>query len=234
MIQVGDCFDILPTLPDGAFDHVITDPPYSDVTHDGARTTTPGGELNTIKLVTFPPIGEEEFLRLCRECVRVAKRWVVMTCDWRHAIAAERALPEAFVRLGIWVKPDAAPQFTGDRPGTGWEAVLMLHRPGRKKWNGGGHHATWRHGVQRQAEHPTQKPLGLVRQWVTQFTDISDRILDPFAGAGTTGVACILEGRQFHGIEGNAEYAAIAERRIAAAKEDAEMFGWDQANGVGA
>lgn len=40
-------------------------------------------------------------------------------------------------------------------------------------------------------------------------------VLDPFAGSGSTGVACALEGFGFVGIEQEAEYVAIARRRIA-------------------
>jgi site-specific DNA-methyltransferase (adenine-specific) len=40
-------------------------------------------------------------------------------------------------------------------------------------------------------------------------------VLDPFTGSGTTGIACVLEGREFIGIEREAEYVEIAEKRIA-------------------
>ena len=214
----GDCLPVMRTLPDGAVDHVITDPPYAEKTHAGARGARPGVGLTTVPIVTFDSIGDEAFLGLCRESVRVARRWVLMTCDWRHAAVAENSdCGVSVVRVGVWVKPDAAPQFTGDRPGTGWEAILMLHRKGRKRWNGGGHHAVWTCGVQRENQHPTQKPTKLVREWVRLFTDPGDLILDPFAGSGTTGVAAIAEGRRAILIEKDPAHAATCRRRVAEA-----------------
>lgn len=210
----GDCLEVLKGLESGSVDAVVTDPPYSEVTHAGARGARPGVSLTTAKLVTFQSIDAEQFLAICRESVRVAKRWVVMTCDWRHAAAAEAAMPREFIRCGVWVKPDAAPQFTGDRPAAGWEAILMLHRTGRKRWGGGGHHAVWTHHVERNASHPTQKPLSLVRQWLRLFTDPGETVLDPFMGSGTTGVACVREGRDFIGVELSPDYFAVAKRRI--------------------
>ena len=63
-------------------------------------------------------------------------------------------------------------------------------------------------------QHPTQKPLALIKTLVTQFTQDSCTILDPFMGSGTTGVACVQTGRNFIGIEIDPDYFAIAERRI--------------------
>ena len=48
------------------------------------------------------------------------------------------------------------------------------------------------------------------------FTDIDDIVLDPFAGSGTTGVACLRLGRRFIGIEKDAKYAAVATERLEA------------------
>lgn len=216
----GDCRPVLAGLADAAVDAVITDPPYSAVTHDGARTGNTGDKV----LIDFPPLADAEFVELCRQGVRVARRWVLMTCDWRHAALAEQAMPEAFVRCGVWVKPDAAPQFTGDRPGTGWEAVLILHRPGKKRWNGGGHHATWTCGLERNNVHPTQKPLALVRTWVRLFTDPGEVVLDPFGGSGTTPVAAVMEGRRAVMVEGNPAHAETARRRIAHALGLGSLF----------
>ncbi len=63
--------------------------------------------------------------------------------------------------------------------------------------------------------HPTVKPVELMRWLVKLVTPIGGTVLDPFTGSGTTGMACRYEQRQFIGIEREAEYIEIAERRIA-------------------
>jgi site-specific DNA-methyltransferase (adenine-specific) len=209
----GDCLKILPSFPDGFVDGIITDPPYAEKTHAGARGARPGVSLTTEKLIHFDSIDDEKFLEICADLVRVTRRWVLLFCDWRHSAAAFRSnLP--VIRCGVWIKPDSAPQFTGDRPGTGWEAVLILHRKGKKKWNGGGRHAVWSYGIERNGLHPTGKPLPLIREWVKLFTERDELILDPFTGSGTTGVACLLAGRRFIGIEIDRNYCEISRRRL--------------------
>jgi site-specific DNA-methyltransferase (adenine-specific) len=64
--------------------------------------------------------------------------------------------------------------------------------------------------------HPTVKPLALMRYLVQLVTRPGHIVLDPFMGSGTTGIACRDLGREFVGIEKEAEYCQIAERRIAA------------------
>jgi len=63
-------------------------------------------------------------------------------------------------------------------------------------------------------EHPTKKPIKLIRDIVRRSSNEGDTILDPFMGSGTTGVACVQTGRNFIGIEIDPGYFAIAERRI--------------------
>lgn len=60
-------------------------------------------------------------------------------------------------------------------------------------------------------------PEGLADLCIRAGSRTNDMVLDPFAGAGTTGVVAAKLGRRFVGIELNPEYAAIAQRRIAAA-----------------
>jgi site-specific DNA-methyltransferase (adenine-specific) len=105
----------------------------------------------------------------------------------------------------------------------GWEAIAILHREGRKHWNGGGHHAVWVCNVE-HGEHPTQKPLKLLLDWVTKFTDKGETVLDPFMGSGTTGLACMRLGRNFIGIEKRPDYFALACRRMAEAPQQANLF----------
>jgi len=64
--------------------------------------------------------------------------------------------------------------------------------------------------------HPTVKPLALMRYLARLTkTPTGGVVLDPFMGSGTTGCACALEGRGFIGIEREADYLKIAEKRIA-------------------
>jgi len=214
-LYLADCMDVLPTLD--AVDHVITDPPYGEVTHKGARTLKHDGAL-----IDFAHISDEQFMQVVDHSLRIALRWVVMTCEWQHAAHLEQS-GRPLVRLGVWIKPNGAPQFTGDRPGTGWEAVAILHRQGKKRWNGGGHHAVWNSNIV-SGNHPTEKPVALLSKWIQQFTDVGDTVLDPFMGSGTTGVAALQMGRRFIGIERDTRHFDTACRRIEQAQKQGDMF----------
>ena len=71
----------------------------------------------------------------------------------------------------------------------------------------------------RANHHPTVKPVELMRWLVRLVTPSNGVVLDPFTGSGTTGVAAMLEGAQFVGIEREPEYHAIASARIQHATE---------------
>jgi site-specific DNA-methyltransferase (adenine-specific) len=65
-----------------------------------------------------------------------------------------------------------------------------------------------------RTEHPTQKPLALVERLVKAFSFRSENVIDPFAGSGTTLVACAKTGRNCLGIEINEKYAEIIRKRV--------------------
>ncbi len=67
--------------------------------------------------------------------------------------------------------------------------------------------------------HPTVKPLALMRYLVTLVSRRGQTVLDPFAGSGTTLVACKELGRNYIGIELEEEYIPIIEARLKATKE---------------
>lgn len=62
--------------------------------------------------------------------------------------------------------------------------------------------------------HPTVKPVKLMQYLVRLVTPPNGKVLDPFCGSGTTGIACKLEGFDFVGIEQDPEYTKIAQARI--------------------
>jgi site-specific DNA-methyltransferase (adenine-specific) len=62
--------------------------------------------------------------------------------------------------------------------------------------------------------HPTVKPLDLMRWLVRLVTQPEGKVLDPFAGSGTTGMAALLEGFDFVGCEQDERFAEVARRRL--------------------
>jgi site-specific DNA-methyltransferase (adenine-specific) len=208
----GDCMPILAALPDAAVDHVITDPPYDAKTHAGARcrADAPDG-------VAFAALPDARGLSSL--LVAAARRWAVAFCTVEDIGAYRDGAGVSWVRAGVWDRVDPSPQLTGDRPGQAVEAVAVMHRPGKKRWNRGGGAAIWRHSVDRGAQrpdHPTPKPVSLMADLVADFTDPDDIILDPFAGSATTGVACLRLGRRFIGIEKDPKFYADALARLQA------------------
>ncbi len=225
-LHLGDCFEVLKNMPDKSVDHIMTDPPYGERTHKGARSGTRSDcNLGEKVLIDFDYIPEERFYLFCQEAIRVSRRWVIFTCDLNYAgkIQDREKLGQYLVRVGCWVKPNAAPQFTGDRPGQGWEAVVILHPDGAKRWNGGGHHAVWVCNIVR-GKHPTKKPPALIKKWLDQFTDIRETIFDPFMGEGTTGECCLQMGRNFIGVEIDPKWFNVAKKQIENSEAQLGLF----------
>jgi site-specific DNA-methyltransferase (adenine-specific) len=251
-MHLGNGLKIMPTLD--AVDHVISDPPYEAEAHTKARrslkdATQRRGATNTGEVrhidqpleIRFAAITSKERKQAAAMFARLARRWVLAFCQIEAVAAWRAALVDGgieWVRGGTWIKPNGSPQFTGDRPGQGFESLALAsnapdvddertslaisHRAGRKRWNGGGKHAVWvvpldhHAGGGGKAEHPTIKPIALMLALVADFTDAGDTILDPYAGSGTTGVAALRLGRQFVGIERDPTYFRLACERLAA------------------
>ena len=70
------------------------------------------------------------------------------------------------------------------------------------------------HNSKEKVNHPTQKPLTLMKRCVELFSNDGDTILDFTMGSGTTGVASIELGRNFIGVEKNIDYFRIALQRL--------------------
>jgi site-specific DNA-methyltransferase (adenine-specific) len=84
----------------------------------------------------------------------------------------------------------------------------------RKQGNPGGDNPRNRGVQERTNFHPTVKPTDLMRYLCRLVTPPNGIVLDPFNGSGSTGCAAVLEGFQYIGIEREAEYIAISEKRI--------------------
>jgi site-specific DNA-methyltransferase (adenine-specific) len=227
-LREGECLAGLALLEDASVDVVISDPPYEAEAHTSQRLVARAGGKLEVEPLTFPPITEEQRTESARHMARLARRWILVFCQveaamkWRAALEAAGAV---YKRTCLWVKPDGKPQYSGDRPGIGYESIVACHAPGRSTWNGGGSHGVFivNKGGDVRTGHQTQKPLALMELLVRLFSDKNELILDPFAGSGTTGVAAIRLGRHFLGWEMNATYVEIGRRRLAAAREQLEL-----------
>ena len=205
----GDCIDLLPKIPDGSIDSIITDPPYFlGMTHNGQK-----GCFNDLAICK--PFYEKLFT----EYKRVLKPdgCVYFFCDWR-SYAFYYPIFDKILKIHnllIWIKHGRPTQC---RYGYGNEFVIFSGKiktayitnviSGIKSFN---------HGASETNApklHPTQKPIELIEKFILDSTDAGDTVLDSFAGSGTTGVACINTDRKFIGMELDDQYFAIAKQRI--------------------
>lgn len=81
-----------------------------------------------------------------------------------------------------------------------------------------------RGGIDKATEHPTEKPVHLMAEYIRNSSKRGETVLDPFMGSGTTGVACVHLGRKFVGIEIHEPFFDIAVERIRHARERPDMF----------
>lgn len=236
-LHLGDCLEGLSTLADKSVDVVITDPPYEAEAHTLQRrqkgmVTVVGREEYREVLdspLDFAPITADQRVAVAAEMARIARHCMLVFCQveavtlWRDALAAHDM---EYRRCIPWHKPDAMPSLHGRWPGQSFEAIVLAVRAGARPCPVGGkavsysfsraHGAAQSHskGARCPAPHPTTKPLALMRELVSDFTDPNDLVLDPFAGSGSTGVACRQLGRRFLGWELKPEYFEIACRRL--------------------
>lgn len=240
MIDLADAFLWLPLLADRSVDHIITDPPYSEHVETGQAVSGRRTGQAVIRKATIGVgfMSPTQVLALAAESCRIARRWILIFCAFEQLHEYKSAIEICggrYVRCAAWEKPDSTPQLSGDRPATWGECLVVAHAPhkGAMRWNAGGKRGLYRAGVCRGAErseHPTQKPLGLMRELIEDFTDPNDLVIDPFVGSGSTGVACLMTGRRFSGCELDPKYHAIAVRRLAGDEcrpipQQASLFG---------
>jgi site-specific DNA-methyltransferase (adenine-specific) len=239
-LRLGDCLcptTGLASLADKSVDHVICDPPYEAEAHSSGRrikTVGGGGNYGTTGscVLDFAPITEADRAAAAAQIARVVRRWSLTFCQveavgsWRSVLVGAGL---AYRRACVWTKDDAQPQLSGDRPACGFECFVAAHPRERSRWNGGGRRGVYTGArastvANRPALHMTEKPLPLMESLVRDFTDPGELVCDPFAGSGTTGVACLRLGRRFVGWERDPKYFAVAVKRLTAAREQLRLF----------
>jgi site-specific DNA-methyltransferase (adenine-specific) len=206
-----------------SFDCLITDPPYSAHVHANAASIGSGGRGSQERDLGFAPL-TPELLGAIANAANNVKRWSCIFSDFEGTHLWREACDLAeYIRLVPWIRW-SQPQLSGDRPCTGAEAVNIFHAqrlgkrggvsPLKKHWNGPGSLTHFSRRCMRGKEkHPTEKPIDLMLDLVSYFSDPGDVVFDPCAGAGTTALACRLLGRSCVSFEIDEAWAAKAERR---------------------
>ena len=230
-LYLGDALELLPTI--GAVDHFITDAPYEAIMHASKNGTKglvrPDGSHHWQPL-DFAPIDAIR-AQVVELAGPMTEGWFITFCTsegvgrWADAINAS---PMKYKRACVWVKPDSTPQMNGQGPAQGAEHfVCAWAGKGFARWNAGGKRGVYTHcvnGPERTGLHPTEKPRRLMSEIIADFTNPGDLVCDPFMGSGTTGVAAVMAGRRFVGIELQEKYFNLACKRLDQAQRQGKLF----------
>ena len=205
-LYLGDCRDILPTL--GKVDAVVTDPPYG-IGEAAGKAKTRG------KLAKAIDYGDDDWDDQPIDSdliasVRSAGRWqIIFGGNYYDCPATSCWL--------VWDKENGANDFADCE--LAWTNLPKAVRRIRYMWNG-----MLRANGEERGDHPTQKPIGVMKWAIGHLPEPNETILDPFMGSGTTGVAAVQMGKQFIGIEREPKYFDIACKRIEDAQRQGDMF----------
>lgn len=222
----ADCLDVLREMGDKSVDLVLTDPPYG-IGESGGRTAgrnRTGHAFNVKRKLHLPP-----------------KRYPV-TSDVRPADSTLMEMLRVSTHQIVWggnyfcaVLGDGPCWLVWDKDNTGdfadcelaWTSFGSAVRRFRWKWNG-----FWQEDMSRREarHHPTQKPVPLFKWCLSKYSKPGDLVLDPFAGSGTTALACHALGRRYICIEREKEYVDIARNRLRELQAQGDLFIPDGAN----
>lgn len=224
----ADALEVLPDLVTESVDLVIADPPYGVEWRSNMRAETFDELLNDA------PADREGIRKVLAETVRLVGQH-------RHLYVFG---PDD-VLAGLLVSERAELVWDKARPGMGNLAApwgpqheritfaVSKHRHAGQR-DAGALPVRMRKGsvlrfsppTGRNVRHPSEKPVGLLRELVESSSRAGELVLDPFAGIGSTGVAAILSGRRTILVELDDRYARIAVERI----QDAEKLYRDSLN----
>lgn len=239
----GDCLDVLPIITEESINMIFADPPYrlsnggitcsagKMVSVNKAEWDRPRGLINDFNFT----------INWLRECRRVLKpEGTICITGTMHNIYqvgfALQALDFHIMNEIVWFKPNASPNLSCRYFTHSHETLIWAkkEKKARHKFN---YHQMrdWdsdlinRKGKQMRSvwtipltplrektagKHPTQKPLELLKRIISAGTDTGNVVLDPFNGAGTTGVVANALGRKYIGIEKEEEYLEMTLKRM--------------------
>ena len=199
----ADCLKAVPMLPDGSVDFILTDPPYIAryQSRDGRRIANDDND-------TWLKPAFAEMYRVLKN-----DRFCVSFYGWPHAdrfIAAYRAA--GFRVVGHLMFPKRYASSTRFLKYQHESAYLLAKGNPQTPESPIADVIEWEYTGNRY--HPTQKPLSVLMPLIDAFSRPGEKVLDPFAGSGSTLLAAKMLGRHYIGIELDRTYHLTAERRL--------------------
>ena len=210
-LRLGDMRLNLPPVAD----LIITDPPYRVISGGVSGPDRPTGILksNDSRIFQHNDIAFRDFLPQLYSVLRDPGHLYMMVnfFNLEEALAATRQAGFDIHNLLVWHKNNVTPNrwymknaeyVIFARKGK----AVTIANPGSKTVH------SFDSVVVR--DHPTEKPVDLMRLYVENSSRPGDLVLDPFMGSGSTGVAAMVTGRRFWGVEIDPVYYGAACRRM--------------------
>lgn len=240
----GDCRALLPTLPPKSVDLIFADPPYNLQLRGELwrpnQTHVDGVDDAWDHFNSFAEYDRftREWLMACREVLKdTGTLWVIGSYHNIYRVGAIlQDLGYWILNDVLWVKNNPMPQFKGTRFCNAHETLLWVKKSEkqtkytfnykalkagnddlqmRSDWHISLCTGDERLKVNGEKAHATQKPEALIHRVIRACTHPGDVVLDPFFGTGTTGAVAQRLRRRWIGIEREAAYVELAQKRIA-------------------
>ena len=196
-LYLGDCREILPSLP--KVDLVLTDPPYG--INFAAQPTMQQ------RASGFVPMDWDKEAPVFIDQIITAGEYSIVWGGNYFGLPASRC-------FFIWDKGNSFKDRSFAECEMAWSNLDANAKI-----------LKFQHLVEAKGyEHPTQKPVRVIEWCLNLAPKTTSTVLDPFAGSGTTGVACANMGKTFYGIEREPKYFDIACKRIEQAYAQQRLF----------
>jgi site-specific DNA-methyltransferase (adenine-specific) len=224
-LHQGDAVAWLRSLPDASVDLVVTDPPYESLEkHRAIGTTTRLKKSKASSNEWFTVFPNTRFADLFAELYRVLKRdrHFYLFCDQETMFIAKPVGEAAGFRFWKPLVWDKQKMGMGYHYRARYEMILFFEK-GKRKLNNLGipdiiSVLRIRNG------YPTEKPADVARVLIEQSTQPGEIVVDPFAGAGSTGIAALETRRRFVGNDLADSAVAISRERLGERGTEGEVI----------
>ena len=228
-----DCLEGMKLIPDNSVDLIITDPPYPTTSRGCAGNS--GGMLQKDinkkgKVFLHNNINISEYAPECFRALKNGGHFYIMT-NHKNLIEMLNVCTSTgfhFIKSLIWNKGN---KIMGTFYMSQFEYILFFRKgKGVKINNCGTSDILNVPNIKTKDEngknlHDTEKPVELMKILIENSSKENEIVLDPFAGIGTTAIACINTNRNYIGFELDKHYCEIANERIRKALADSEEKG---------